>query len=87
MSARRDFQKRATPCCGRKPLIYMQERHQFCTRCCRAYDLETERQVDNWAWKHWGDQWRLTSPNGDYVEQPGRGHRPATPKPEDQSHG
>lgn len=48
---RADYQKKATPCCGRKPLIYMGERHQFCTRCCRSYDLDTEEQQENWAWK------------------------------------
>lgn len=69
---RRAYEKRAHPCCGRKPLIYMRERHQFCTRCDRAYDLDTEQQVPNWAWKHWGGQWRPTYPNSEAAKQPGR---------------
>lgn len=63
---RAEYQKTATPCCGRKPLIYMQERHQFCTRCCRAYDLETEQQVNNWAWRHLDGEWRMQGGNENY---------------------
>lgn len=37
-------------CCGRKPLIYKRDRYFFCTRCDRAYDLGTRRQINNWAW-------------------------------------
>lgn len=69
---RRDYEKRAAPCCGRKPLVYMREGHEYCTRCNRAYALEGGHQVNNWAWKHWGDQWRPTYPDSDYVQQPGR---------------
>lgn len=69
---RADYQKQASPCCGRKPLIYMREHHQFCSRCCRAYAFDTEDQVPNWAWKHWGGEWRPTYPDGDYVGRPGR---------------
>jgi hypothetical protein len=45
-------------CCGRKPLVYKRANryagygpHLFCTRCCRAYGLESQEQIDNWAWK------------------------------------
>jgi hypothetical protein len=43
-------------CCGRKPLVYKtswrtgEGPHKFCTRCDRAYDLETGEQLKNWAW-------------------------------------
>ena len=39
-------------CCGRRPLVYKTApAHKFCTRCERAYDIETGEQVENWAWR------------------------------------
>ena len=39
-------------CCGRKPLVYKRfPAHKFCSRCDRAYDLNTGEQISNWAWK------------------------------------
>jgi hypothetical protein len=67
-----EYLKRATPCCGRKPLVYMRERHQFCDRCDRAYDLDTEHQINNWAWKHIGGAWVPTYPNSPATKAPGR---------------
>ena len=79
---RADYQKKATPCCGRKPLIYMGERHQFCHLCCRSYDLDTEEQQENWAWKRQPDgsfkpTYESTGDNrsGEYAKQPGRSGR------------
>jgi len=42
-------------CCGRKPLEYRGSWHgprqYFCTRCDRSFDLDTGKQIENWAWK------------------------------------
>lgn len=45
-------------CCGRKPLEYksstttsMGKPHRFCDRCDRAYGLNTDEQLENWAWE------------------------------------
>jgi hypothetical protein len=37
-------------CCGRKPLVYKRDPHLFCTRCDRAFDPDTGKQIGNWAW-------------------------------------
>ena len=44
-------------CCGRKPMVYKSRYststgpHRYCPRCDRAYDLDTNDQISNWAWK------------------------------------
>jgi len=43
-------------CCGRKPIRYVGKYafkgpHRFCDRCCRAYHLTQNRQIENWAWR------------------------------------
>ena len=44
-------------CCQRKPLVYRRTRDpryprgHFCSRCDRAYSLETGAQIENWAWR------------------------------------
>ncbi len=51
-------------CCGRKPLVYRGEHttstgpHRFCPRCDRAYDLEENEQIPNWAWKMERGEWK-----------------------------
>lgn len=48
-------------CCGRKPMVYKSRTststgpHRFCVRCDRAYDLEENKQIPNWAWKRLPD--------------------------------
>jgi hypothetical protein len=43
-------------CCGRKPMVYKKRR--LCIKCNRAYDLEDNEQVPNWAWSPVaGDKW------------------------------
>lgn len=48
-------------CCGRKPMVYKtrtytgRETHRYCPRCDRAYDLEENEQIENWAWKRGAD--------------------------------
>ena len=43
-------------CCGRKPLVYKGKNttstgpHRYCPRCDRAYDLDVNKQIPNWAW-------------------------------------
>ncbi|KKM66334.1 hypothetical protein LCGC14_1482290 [marine sediment metagenome] len=44
-------------CCGRKPIRYQGGGwssppfpQRFCPRCDRAYDLEEDKQIENWAW-------------------------------------
>jgi hypothetical protein len=44
-------------CCGRKPIVYRggswrspAKPQKFCPRCDRAYDLNTDEQIENWAW-------------------------------------
>ena len=73
MTKRRDYQLSATPCCGTKPLIYMRPTpHQFCHRCCREYTVDTEQQIENWAWKNVGGQWVATYPESEAAKMPGR---------------
>ncbi len=40
-------------CCGRKPLVYKRDGgpHRFCARCHRAYPLDDDVQIQNWAWR------------------------------------
>lgn len=40
-------------CCGRKPLVYKRDGgpHRFCVRCDRAYPLDDDVQIANWAWR------------------------------------
>ena len=44
-------------CCGRKPMVYRGRHttsegpHRYCPRCDRAYDLDDNYQIPNWAWK------------------------------------
>ncbi len=51
-------------CCGRKPLTYRGKNttstgpHRFCFRCDRAYDLEENEQIENWAWKLENGEWK-----------------------------
>jgi hypothetical protein len=42
-------------CCGRKPLAYKRRHSRFCQQCHRSYDIDTGRQIENWAWKPAGD--------------------------------
>lgn len=50
-------------CCGRKPLVYKSAwststgPHRYCPRCDRAYHLEENEQIPNWAWKLVGQEW------------------------------
>lgn len=56
-------------CCGRKPIAYKRPApHQFCSRCCRDYDM-AGKQISNWAWK--GDGWgfRPTYADHDYAKR------------------
>jgi len=71
---KRDYQLRASPCCGVKPLIYMLPRpHQFCYRCDRTYDAMTEEQTENWAWKRdAAGVFVPTQRDGEYAKHPGR---------------
>lgn len=62
-------------CCGRKPLTYKTGRvttsgipQRFCTRCSRAYSLETGEQIANWAW--------LTTPGGFLPRYPDQAEAP-----------
>lgn len=48
-------------CCGRKPLLYKTKvdqhakaPHKYCTRCNAAYDVDTGKQIDNWAYREVG---------------------------------
>lgn len=38
-------------CCGRKPIVYKLDGYRFCPRCDRQYEIGTDAQVANWAWK------------------------------------
>ena len=46
-------------CCGRKPMVYRGKHttadgpHRFCPRCDRAYSLEDNEQIPNWAYARW----------------------------------
>jgi hypothetical protein len=48
-------------CCGRKPMTYRRYAsggpQRYCPRCDRAYDLEENEQIANWAWKLIGVEW------------------------------
>lgn len=37
-------------CCGKKPIKYKRDDHYFCPRCDRSFSLETEYQIESWAW-------------------------------------
>jgi transposase-like protein len=50
-------------CCGRKPIKYRREPHYFCSRCDRAYSLDTGEQIANWAWVR-------TSPYAEFQRNP-----------------
>ena len=51
-------------CCGRKPLVYKRPPLRFCFRCERAYALEENEQIPNWAWRQ--------LPNGEWKCQTNR---------------
>ena len=60
-------------CCGKKPLDYKGGNvaspripHKFCPRCDRAYDRETGKQIENWAWVQY------SSTNEDFVARESR---------------
>lgn len=48
-------------CCGRKPRVYKSDLytgaapHRYCSRCDRAFAIDTPLQVENWAWKRSDD--------------------------------
>lgn len=49
-------------CCGRKPIKYKGGSWRsplypmyFCTRCDRAYSVDSLKQIENWAWKRTED--------------------------------
>lgn len=48
-------------CCGRKPMAYKSAwststgPHRFCGRCDRAYHLEENEQIPNWAYRKLSD--------------------------------
>lgn len=31
--------------------------HRYCPRCDRAYDLEENEQIPNWAWEYKNGRW------------------------------
>jgi hypothetical protein len=41
-------------CCGKKVMEYKCPPRLFCPRCDAAYDVETGRQIDNWAYQRRG---------------------------------
>jgi hypothetical protein len=50
-------------CCGRKPLVYKTRTfssvpQRYCPRCDRAYDLEENEQIPNWAWEQVNGVWQ-----------------------------
>ena len=52
-------------CCGRKPIVYKGQHstpegpQRYCPRCDRAYHLEENWQISNWA--YWTDSlWSTT---------------------------
>ena len=49
-------------CCGRKPISYKRDRHLFCDRCDRRYDMDTHEQVENWAW--------VRNSDGKFIKKP-----------------
>lgn len=58
-------------CCGRKPMVYKSrthtgtDPHRYCPRCDRAYDLEGNRQIPNWAWRRLPDGSFVSNTNRD----------------------
>lgn len=48
-------------CCGRKPLVYKRDKHLFCCRCDRSFDMDGN-QITNWAWRDSGKGFEPTSP-------------------------
>jgi hypothetical protein len=44
-------EKRRCSVCERKPLVYKRYGYRFCTRCCRAFHIETGEQVENFGWR------------------------------------
>ena len=38
------------PICDRKPLIYKKDQIYYCTRCDRAFDLNTKKMIENYFW-------------------------------------
>ena len=48
-------------CCGRKPMVYKTGRYtsggpqRYCPRCDRAYDIDDDDQIPNWAWRKLAD--------------------------------
>lgn len=56
------------PDCLIKPLVYRRDRHLFCHRCCRSYDMENGEQVNGSMWKCQPDgTFEPEYPNSDYV--------------------
>lgn len=57
-------------CCGRKPMVYKSKWStntgpcRYCPRCDRAYGLEYDSQIDNWAWKR--------DKSGEFISQTNR---------------
>lgn len=56
------------PNCLVKPLKYTREPHFFCHRCDRAFDLNTEEMIDNWAWSN-GER-RPKTTKGQKIREP-----------------
>lgn len=64
-------------CCGRKPMVY-KSRHstpegpqRYCPRCDRAYDLEENQQIENWAYKRWkNSDLFMSTKSGSVTAQP-----------------
>ena len=42
-------------CCGRKPIQYKRDSRLLCDRCDRAFNIDTGKQIENWAWMRRGD--------------------------------
>lgn len=56
-------------CCGRKPIVYKRDRHFFCHRCSRSYDIDSKQQIPNWAWKAVEGGFEPTYPTHEYAQQ------------------
>ncbi len=67
-------------CCGRKPIAYRRDGgpHRFCPRCDRAYGLDHPGQIQNWAWKRFGDGFVKTYPG---CRKDGSSHKDTPPTP------
>lgn len=54
-------------CCGRKPILYKGKYttaagpQRYCPRCDRAYDIEENEQIRNWAWEQVNGEWQRTT--------------------------